>query len=251
MSHPTLRELDDLKLALLAKMSADTDAYGVLAERHYPSLRAFLLRMTGDRSQADDLAQDALIRGFERIGSFRADAAFRTWLFSIAHREFLQSRRKAGAIRRMIERFTEPHDSKHAGEAIDTHDLRKGLSALREDERQVVEERAEVDVLPLVDEAAAVVDVVEEDEAAAGLERGAALGDEPRPPEPDRAVLEVELDRVEQRAVREPDPAAELDLQREPARRGHDERDHPRAVLGASGSLRLDRRGRELTCRGP
>jgi RNA polymerase sigma-70 factor (ECF subfamily) len=135
VSRPTLRELDDLKLALLARTSADTDAYGVLAERHYPSLRAFLLRMTGDRSQADDLAQDALIRGFERIGSFRADAAFRTWLFSIAHREFLQSRRKAGAIRRMIERFTEPHDSKHAGEAIDTHDLRKGLSALREDER--------------------------------------------------------------------------------------------------------------------
>jgi RNA polymerase sigma-70 factor, ECF subfamily len=135
VSHKTLRELDDLKLALLARTSADTEAYGVLVERHYPSLHAFLLRMTGDRSQADDLAQDAVIRAFERMSSFRADAAFRTWLFSIAHREFLQSRRKAGAIRRMIERFTEPPAPKHADAALDTHDLRRGLSTLREDER--------------------------------------------------------------------------------------------------------------------
>lgn len=135
MSHSALHELDDLKLALLARTSADTDAYGVLAERHYPSLRAFLLRMTGDRAQADDLAQDALVHAFQNIGNFRADAAFRTWLFSIAHREFLQSRRQAGAIRRMIERFTEPYDSKHTDEGIYTPDLRKGLLALREEER--------------------------------------------------------------------------------------------------------------------
>lgn len=138
MSDPKLRTLDDLRLALLAKTSADTDAYGVLAERHYPSLRAFLLRMTGSPSQAEDLAQDALIRGFERIGDFRADSAFRTWLFSIAHREFLQARRKAGAIRRMIERFTDPHPPQMANEAADAIDLKKGLSALREDEREAL-----------------------------------------------------------------------------------------------------------------
>jgi RNA polymerase sigma-70 factor (ECF subfamily) len=135
VSDSRLRELDDLKLALLAKISADTAAYGVLAERHYPSLRAFLLRLTGSPTQAEDLAQDALIRGFERIDDFRADAAFRTWLFSIAHREFLQSRRKAGAIRRMIERFTHAHPAHESHEAADTLDLHRGLATLREDER--------------------------------------------------------------------------------------------------------------------
>jgi len=135
MSAPRLQDLDDLRLALLARTSADTAAYGVLAERHYPSLRAFLLRLTGSTTQAEDLAQDTLIRGFERIGAFRAESAFRTWLFSIAHREFLQSRRKAGTIRRMIERFTDAPAAHDSNEAADALDLRKGLSVLREDER--------------------------------------------------------------------------------------------------------------------
>jgi len=131
-----LRGLGDAQLAVLARASADTAAYGILAERHYPSLRAFLLRMTGNSALAEDLAQDALLRGFERIAAFRGDAEFKTWLFSIAHREFLQSHRKAGVIGRMLERLTQIEPVHAAVDAADELDLCAGLSALREHERE-------------------------------------------------------------------------------------------------------------------
>jgi RNA polymerase sigma-70 factor (ECF subfamily) len=41
-------------------------------------------RMTGDRQTAKDLAQDAFIAGWEKIGRFRGEARFSSWLYRIA-----------------------------------------------------------------------------------------------------------------------------------------------------------------------
>lgn len=130
--------LSDEQLVLLVRATGDPVAYGQLVERHQGSLRAFLTRHTGQPELAEDLAQDAFIRAFEHIGAFRSDASFKTWLFSIAHRELLQSIRRSGAFRRAIEglmRFNPVEPVEHSFAGLD---LQKGLASLTDVERSAL-----------------------------------------------------------------------------------------------------------------
>jgi RNA polymerase sigma-70 factor (ECF subfamily) len=78
------------------------------------------------------------MRGFEHIGRFQGGSAFRTWLFSIAYREFLQARRRAGAAGRLIERLSEPEAVQDGGEPGAAVDLQRALQVLDEAERAAV-----------------------------------------------------------------------------------------------------------------
>jgi len=57
----------------------DQEAFAVLFNRHNGWVRWLCLRMTGDWSEAEDLAQDAFLQLFRRISSFRGDSTFSTW----------------------------------------------------------------------------------------------------------------------------------------------------------------------------
>jgi RNA polymerase sigma-70 factor, ECF subfamily len=77
--------------------SGDRAAFDRLVEPHAAALRSFVLRLVGHPEDAADLAQEALLRGFQGLGSFRGDSSFRTWLFSIATRaslDHLRSRKR-------------------------------------------------------------------------------------------------------------------------------------------------------------
>jgi RNA polymerase sigma-70 factor, ECF subfamily len=50
---------------------------------HLPAALRFATRLTGDPDRAEDLLQDALVRAVRRWGTFRGEAAFRTWFFRI------------------------------------------------------------------------------------------------------------------------------------------------------------------------
>src|SRR6202012_3627004 len=45
---------------------------------------ALVLRMIGDRSEAEDLAQEVFVQVFKAIGTFRGDAKLSTWIYRIA-----------------------------------------------------------------------------------------------------------------------------------------------------------------------
>jgi RNA polymerase sigma-70 factor (ECF subfamily) len=67
----------------------DDNAFGELVRRYQSPVRAFLTRMTrGDTHLADDLAQEAFLRAWQKLQTFRGDAKFSTWLFGIAFNEF-------------------------------------------------------------------------------------------------------------------------------------------------------------------
>lgn len=87
-------ELSDIDLVTLAKAARGSAAFETLVRRHQAPLRAFLIRMTGDAAEADDLAQESLIKAYRGLDGFRGGASFRSWLFSIAMREAAQARRK-------------------------------------------------------------------------------------------------------------------------------------------------------------
>jgi RNA polymerase sigma factor (sigma-70 family) len=54
-----------------------------LFQRHHSRVALWCLRLTGDRESAVDLAQEVFLKAFRYLGSFRGDAKFSTWLYSI------------------------------------------------------------------------------------------------------------------------------------------------------------------------
>jgi RNA polymerase sigma-70 factor (ECF subfamily) len=59
-------------------------------EREQEALRSFLLALCcGKKDDADDLAQDALVKAYLSLTSYRNEGKFRSWLFKIAYNTFL------------------------------------------------------------------------------------------------------------------------------------------------------------------
>jgi len=61
---------------------------------HLPELRAFALSLCRDASQADDLVQDTLLKGWTKFQLFRPGTNLRAWLFTILRNSFYSARRK-------------------------------------------------------------------------------------------------------------------------------------------------------------
>lgn len=71
----------------LARRAAggDRGAFAALAERHYDRVHALAWRWCGARGEAEDVAQEAMVKMAGAIRSFRGDCAFSTWAYRIAY----------------------------------------------------------------------------------------------------------------------------------------------------------------------
>ena len=84
--------------ALIARVLLGNDprAFEQLVRRHQGMIRAQLRRLLqGDAAMADDLAQEVFLLAWKKLGQFRGDAQFSTWLYRIAYSCFLQARRRS------------------------------------------------------------------------------------------------------------------------------------------------------------
>ncbi|CAN5907408.1 sigma-70 family RNA polymerase sigma factor [soil metagenome] len=77
-----LQTLDDAHLVTRAK-AGSVDAFEELVHRHRDRAFRVALRMVGDRGEAEDITQDALVAAWRSLDGFRADSAFTTWLHRI------------------------------------------------------------------------------------------------------------------------------------------------------------------------
>lgn len=75
----------------------DHEAFGLLFTRHRNRLWAVALRTLGDREEAADALQEAMISAFRRAGSFRGDSAVTTWLHRIVVNACLDRVRRRAA----------------------------------------------------------------------------------------------------------------------------------------------------------
>jgi RNA polymerase sigma-70 factor, ECF subfamily len=72
----------------------DMGAFEQLYERHHRRVYSLCLRMTQNASEAEDLAQEVFIQLFRKIGSFRGESAFTTWLHRLTVNQVLMHFRK-------------------------------------------------------------------------------------------------------------------------------------------------------------
>jgi len=82
-------------------VGGDVEAFETLIQSHQKRVYNIALRMTGNPEDAQELAQDAIVRAFTSIGKFRGDSSFSTWLYRITINvctDFLRKRNRAAVI---------------------------------------------------------------------------------------------------------------------------------------------------------
>ncbi len=65
-------------------LAGDRDAYRVLMDRHFCSVARVAFRITGNQADAEEAAQEAFLRAYNKLPGFRQDSAFSTWIMRIA-----------------------------------------------------------------------------------------------------------------------------------------------------------------------
>jgi RNA polymerase sigma-70 factor, ECF subfamily len=90
------RDSDDAAL-LRAHVQGDREAFGELVRRHRDRLWAVALRTLGDREEAADAVQDALVSAYRSADRFRGDSAVTTWLHRIVVNACLDRARRRQA----------------------------------------------------------------------------------------------------------------------------------------------------------
>lgn len=76
--------LENEKAAIKEVIDGNIDAYKILVERYQKGLYIYLLNMLRDEMLAEDIAQDAFIRAFNKLSSYDPQFSFSKWLYRIA-----------------------------------------------------------------------------------------------------------------------------------------------------------------------
>jgi len=102
--HAVSQDIQDARLAA----RGDVEAFERLYRRHVARIHSLVSRML-EPDQADEVTQDVFVRAWRKLGTFRGESAFGTWLHRVAVNLVLGRRKKLG-IRR--ERYH------HDGESV-------------------------------------------------------------------------------------------------------------------------------------
>lgn len=100
----SLDEFESNAMAEVAK--GDLSAFREIVERHQTPLISFVSKFTGDRTIAEDHAQEVFLRVFKAAKDYRPRAKFRTWLFKIASNYCLNELRANRSSPQFIDMFT-------------------------------------------------------------------------------------------------------------------------------------------------
>src|ERR1700756_2590552 len=135
---------DNREIAIIEEVrGGNVDHYRFLVERYHKGLVQHLYNITRDGHSAEDLAQEAFIKAYEKLAQYDEAYAFSTWLYKIADnmafRQIKQSRPTTDLadIQELL-----PDEKPSAGEQtdkeIERRAVRRAISTLPLDYRQVV-----------------------------------------------------------------------------------------------------------------
>ena len=75
-------------------LDGDTERYAYFLQTYSPLVFGLVVRIVGNREDAEELTQDVFLKAFEKLSSFRGQSSFSTWIYAIAYRAALTQARK-------------------------------------------------------------------------------------------------------------------------------------------------------------
>ena len=131
--------LNDADLVARVLLDDDHHAFAELVRNHQSAVRGLLRNLTrGDAATADDLAQEAFLRAYKNIRSFRGEAKFSTWLYRIAYNCFREDARKRKELVGIDETQLEAEPDPQTVDPALKQDLMHALQLLPLHERSAV-----------------------------------------------------------------------------------------------------------------
>lgn len=133
-------------------LEGDADAFGAIVDEYQKNVYNLALRMTGNPEDAQDMSQEAFIKAFNSLASFRGDSKLPVWLYRIVSNvclDFLRSRKRRQTVSLNMD------DGEGGSSELEIPDLsampeeelnrrltreavRKGLLSLPEDQREIL-----------------------------------------------------------------------------------------------------------------
>lgn len=101
----------------------DHNAFADIYSLHKRRIYSLCLRMVGNRSEAEDLTQEAFLQLHRKIGTFRGESAFSTWLHRLAINVVLMRLRKKGLQLISLDEAMEPTTDERPGRGFGADDL--------------------------------------------------------------------------------------------------------------------------------
>ncbi|MGA8101480.1 MAG: sigma-70 family RNA polymerase sigma factor [Candidatus Acidiferrales bacterium] len=96
--------------AIRLAQQGNAEAFERLYQLHSRRVYSLCLRMVSNTAEAEDLTQEAFLQLFRKIGTFRGESAFSTWLHRLAVNVVLMRLRKKTAIVSSLDEITEPDE---------------------------------------------------------------------------------------------------------------------------------------------
>jgi RNA polymerase sigma-70 factor (ECF subfamily) len=116
---PSSPQLDALSRA----QGGDHQAFAELYSQHKRRIYSLCLRMVGNIAEAEDLTQEAFLQLHRKIGTFRGDSAFSTWLHRLVINVVLMHLRRKGLSVISLDEAMEPAQDEGPGRSFGTADL--------------------------------------------------------------------------------------------------------------------------------
>jgi RNA polymerase sigma-70 factor (ECF subfamily) len=116
----------------------DRAAFEALYRAHVGRVYALCLRLSADRVRAEELTQDTFVLAWRRLGTFRGESAFGSWLYRIAVNAALGEHRSASRREQRVVPLSDPPQGRSdAGDTALAVDLERAIAALPQGARSV------------------------------------------------------------------------------------------------------------------
>ena len=117
LASPVTEPADD---HLMSRLKAgDRGAFALLVERYKDPLVGYLARLTGDRDRAEDLAQEAFVRLYEKAGLYREQGKLVAYLYRIATNLLRSEERRRRRWRMLAPRYASAGEARRQEDAED------------------------------------------------------------------------------------------------------------------------------------
>jgi len=113
-------------------LAGERDAFAELVRRHQRAVFGVAARMLDNRDEAEDAAQEAFVRAYSALATFRGESDMRTWLVRITTRlciDLLRARRRRPEVF-LDDQTSEPADGGWESDVTERHSIVRAIAEL-------------------------------------------------------------------------------------------------------------------------